>query len=147
MRLFKAEIWNLELLAEAFERYRVLFGGKPDLKRSQVFLKNRIRFDESIIFIAVQEESQLLGFVQLYPLLSSIDVQRTWLVNDLYVDDAFREQGVGRALMEKAREFAEYTNAGALVLDTEFANHPARQLYQSLGYQPLDNRLLYALTL
>ncbi|MGL5629089.1 MAG: hypothetical protein ACRDDO_08175, partial [Plesiomonas shigelloides] len=84
MRLFKAEIWNLELLAEAFERYRVLFGGKPDLKRSQVFLKNRIRFDESIIFVAVQEESQLLGFVQLYPLLSSIDVQRTWLVNDLY---------------------------------------------------------------
>ena len=46
----------------------------PD--RTLTFLTNRMRFNESMFFIAVNENAQAIGFVQLYPRLSSLQLQR-----------------------------------------------------------------------
>ncbi|HTM01508.1 MAG TPA: GNAT family N-acetyltransferase, partial [Candidatus Omnitrophota bacterium] len=60
--------------------------------------------------------------------------RRLWVLNDLYVTEAARGLGVGRALMEAAREHAVKTGAKRLTLETMDDNRKAWALYESLGY-------------
>ena len=90
--------------------------------------------DESAIFLAQDENGDALGFVQLYPTFSSINAHRTWLLSDLFTAPAARGRGVGRLLMNCARDFALQTGAKGLVLETATDNVTAQALYESLGY-------------
>jgi len=58
-----------------------------------------------------------------------------WL-EDLYVEDAARGRGVGRALVELAFERAKARGARRIELDTNEANTGAIALYESLGFSP-----------
>jgi ribosomal protein S18 acetylase RimI-like enzyme len=58
-----------------------------------------------------------------------------WL-EDLYVADAARGTGLGRALTEYAIERARERGCGRIQLDVNFANEAARALYESLGFSP-----------
>ena len=117
---------DIDALSEIIERYRGFQGGvQQDIQEIKAFLLERIEKDESVILIAVNETKHfIVGFVQLYPVFSTVSLQRQWLLNDFYVDEAKRNSGLGSALMEavkrhfhgKAKGFilvAEKTNAGA----------------------------------
>ena len=56
-----------------------------------------------------------------------------WL-EDLYVTDAARGTGLGRALTEFAMERARARGCGRIQLDVNGANVPAKALYESLGF-------------
>jgi ribosomal-protein-alanine N-acetyltransferase len=64
----------------------------------------------------------------------------TWLVADeLHVldvatDPQFRRQGVGRALMNEAMEFARTHHVRLLLLEVRRHNRAAVQLYRTLGF-------------
>ena len=90
--------------------------------------------------------AQGLGLVQLYPSFSSVRLRRLWILNDLYVVPEARKEGVGRALMERARRLAVETNAVALQLETAKTNASARRLYESLGYVRDDIYDVYELS-
>ena len=49
-----------------------------------LFLTNRMRFNESLFFIAVDENEKAIGFVQLFPRLSSLQLQRYWQITDIF---------------------------------------------------------------
>ena len=72
MKIFKAEQWNIEVLAPLFEAYRLANGMSENPDRTLTFLTNRIRFNESMFFVAVNENSQAIGFcfnfILAYPL-------------------------------------------------------------------------------
>ena len=40
-----------------------------------------------MFFVAVNENSQAIGFVQLYPRLSSLQLQRYWQLTDIFVKE------------------------------------------------------------
>ena len=50
MKIFKAEQWNIEVLAPLFEAYRLANGMSENPDRTLTFLTNRIRFNESMFF-------------------------------------------------------------------------------------------------
>jgi ribosomal protein S18 acetylase RimI-like enzyme len=58
-----------------------------------------------------------------------------WL-EDLYVTDAARGTGLGRALTEFAMERARERGCGRIQLDVNAANDAAKALYESLGFSP-----------
>ena len=58
-----------------------------------------------------------------------------WYVNAVATDSAFRGQGVGRILMEKAEELAHAANAKAISLIVAEENATALKLYEKLGYR------------
>ena len=58
MKIFKAEQWNIEVLAPLFEAYRLANGMSENPDRTLTFLTNRMRFNESMFFIAVNENAQ-----------------------------------------------------------------------------------------
>jgi GNAT superfamily N-acetyltransferase len=59
-------------------------------------------------------------------------------VTELFVEEAFRGQGIGRALMRFAEDLARQAGAHEILVLTGSANHPAQDLYRSLGYRHED---------
>lgn len=130
MRIFKAELWNLELILPLFEQYRREQGMGENPERSLAFLANRIRFSESIVFIAVNDQ-QAVGFVQLYPRLSSLRLQRYWQLTDLFVSQIQNQQEIQRELLRKSREFVSFTQSNLLVVE---AAQSQRDFWQAQGF-------------
>jgi GNAT superfamily N-acetyltransferase len=139
---------DLRSVAQLFDGYRQFYGQLPDYSLAEAFLRDRLAKNDSVVFLAMEPQSREgLGFVQLYPSFSSVAAQRIWILNDLFVASAARRRGVGRALMEAARDFAVSTGAKRLVLSTATANAEARALYELCGYKRDEVFLVYKLEL
>jgi len=130
----RADASHLDPVARLFDAYRGFYGQPSNLQQSKDFIAERIALDESAIFLALDDNGEALGFVQLYPTFSSIDAHRAWLLSDLFTAPAARGRGVGTLLMNTARAFALSTGAKGLVLETATDNFGAQRLYESLGY-------------
>ena len=51
------------------------------------------------------------------------------------MDEPYRHQGVGKALIEKSMDYARSKNLRALVLETQSCNEPAIRFYLSSGFR------------
>lgn len=139
MQIHRASLSDLRIVAELFDDYRQFYGQPADHSLAESFLRERFTNHESVIFLAANSLSgDGLGFVQLYPSFSSVSARRIWILNDLFVAPAARQRGIGRALLDAARDHAISTGAKRLVLSTAKTNHAARTLYESYGYMPDD---------
>jgi len=121
-------------VAPLFDAYRQFYGQPSDVEAARRFLFARLSKDESVLFLA-RLEAKVVGFVNLYPVFSSVKLTRQWILNDLFVAPEARKLGVGRALMERARQLAEATQANGLTLETAIDNYAAQKLYESLGWK------------
>src|SRR5688572_605149 len=138
MLVKRAAVADLDAVAPLFDAYRQFYGQRSDLAAARVFLGERLRRDESVIFLAMEDSesgNEALGFTQLYPSFSSVSVRRLWILNDLFVSPSGRGKGVGRRLLERAREWAIETDAKGLTLATAVTNAAARALYEACGWQ------------
>lgn len=126
---------DLDQIAELFNSYRVFYGQDSDIELAKSFLSERLDKDESVIFYALAENGEPLGFTQLYPFFSSVSAKRVWVLNDLFVKSNARRLGAAKALMLAAKELAIQTNAKGISLETGMDNDNAQALYESLGYE------------
>jgi len=134
LQALRATTIHLDALAKLFDAYRGFYGQPSNLEQSRAFIAERMAGNESAIFLVEDESGEVLGFVQLYPTFSSIDAHRTWLLSDLFTTPAARGRGVGRLLMNTARDFGVETGAKGLMLETATDNFTAQGLYESLGW-------------
>ncbi len=134
MNIIKASQNELEQAARLFDDYRVFYDQEPDIDGAMNFLHARLINNESVIFIALDDNNEGMGFVQLYPSFTSIGMKKLWILNDLYVDILHRNNGIGEQLIEKSKEFAYQTGAAGLVLETQNENYPAKKLYFKTGF-------------
>jgi ribosomal protein S18 acetylase RimI-like enzyme len=138
----KATINELDSLTELFDSYRVFYKQDSDTEAAKSFLKERLLNEDSVVFIAY-DESNPIGFVQLYPTFSSVSMKRSWVLNDLYVNASARKKGFGEKLIQKAIEFAEETGAKGLSLETGQDNVTAQRLYEKIGFKKESNYFYY----
>src|SRR5712692_5778111 len=131
--IIRAELSHVPAIAPLFDAYRQFYKQVPDLESARAFVTDRIAKGESVIFLAAGD-GKYHGFTQLYPLFSSVGLGRAWLLNDLYVAPSSRRQGIGEALLEHARRFAEESGALSLMLETAVDNFAAQHLYERLGW-------------
>lgn len=129
----RATVADAERLAILFDCYRIFYQQAPDVAGAIKFLKGRLSNNESVIFIAEQQD-RFVGFTQLYPIFSSVSMRRAWLLNDLFVDDTARKQGVAASLLEAARQFGMETNSKYLLLETKKDNLAAQSVYEKNGW-------------
>ncbi|HTO18783.1 MAG TPA: GNAT family N-acetyltransferase [Pseudomonas sp.] len=135
---------EVTLVAPLFDQYRVFYRQPSDPALAQAFIAERVANRESVIFLALRD-GEPLGFTQLYPSFSSVSARRTWILNDLYVAPSCRGQGVGSALLERARAHALETGAKGLGLQTAVDNLNAQRLYEALGYRRSEGFYSYFL--
>jgi GNAT superfamily N-acetyltransferase len=133
--IVRAERKDLENVIPLFNGYRQFYGQRSDLAAARTFLGDRMDRGESVIYVAYGDSGEAAGFTQLYPSFSSVSLKRLWILNDLFVRSDVRHGGVGRALLERARQHAVETGAKGLVLSTGVANKAAQALYESCGWQ------------
>jgi ribosomal protein S18 acetylase RimI-like enzyme len=142
-----ATLHDLDALVPLFDGYRQFYGKPSDERGAREFLTARLRLNESQILLARDAHGEALGFIQLYPLFSSVRMVRTWLLNDLFVAAHARRQGVAKALLEAAAAHARKSGVASLSLSTAHDNLPAQALYESLGWQRDTQFREYNLTL
>lgn len=141
-----ATIADLDAVAPLFDAYRQFYGQPADPARARTFIGERLRRGDAVILLA-QRDGAVAGFTQLYPLFSSVRTGRIWQLNDLYVAPPARRHGVGRALLNAARDHAAASGALGLQLETQRGNAAAQRLYAALGWQRDDSSHVYTLTL
>nr|WP_310485029.1 GNAT family N-acetyltransferase [Chamaesiphon sp. VAR_48_metabat_403] len=146
MEIVRVRFEDLAEVAELFDRYRVFYNKSSDLAAARSFLEERLEQKDSTIFIA-RSQMQIVGFTQLYPSFSSVSMKRVWILNDLFIDEIYRKQGIAKLLMNAVANFARDTGAIRIILSTQVTNLPARSLYRSLGYIQDDAFDRYALSL
>jgi ribosomal protein S18 acetylase RimI-like enzyme len=147
MRIRQACVFDIEQIAPLFDAYREFYAQTSDIRRAREFLHERFAHHESIILIALDEFGSVIGFVQLYPLFSSVRGVRTYVLNDLFVAKHARRARVGRQLVVAATDFARANGAASLSLQTAVDNESAQSLYTSLGWKRDDRFYEYSLPL
>lgn len=130
----RATIADVDAVAPLFDAYRQFYEQAPDLAGARAFLAERLRRDQSVVFLAFDASENPVGFTQLYPSFSSGSLGAIWVLNDLFVDPAARRTGAGRALLRAAVDHARASGAIRLTLMTAHTNVNAQTLYESEGW-------------
>ena len=144
-KIIEANIKHLDEVARLFNLYRIFYEQPDDLERAYNFIKGRMEMKESIIFVSDNADGTLSGFVQLYPSFCSVSTIPMLILYDLFVDPDTRTKGIGRALMNQARQYAQENGFKRLELSTAKDNFIGQSLYESLGYEVDDEFLHYSL--
>ena len=133
-KIIEAESNHIEQVGELFDLYRQFYKYESNLIESTNYVKDRINNKESIIFIAINDINEAIGFVQLYETFGSLDLGKIIILYDLYVKKDHRKNKVGRQLMLRSHEYAKKINAKRIQLSTAIDNFIGQSLYESLGY-------------
>ena len=144
MNIRSATLQDLEILVPLFDGYRIFYRQPSNYKGVRAFLKERLSNKDSFIYIAfaksvqsaagVAESDKAVGFTQLYPIFSSVSMERMYMLNDLFIDADYRGQGIGQALIHTVKDLCRKEHQKGIVIQTETSN-PAQHLYERLGFK------------
>jgi ribosomal protein S18 acetylase RimI-like enzyme len=129
----RASISDLAELHPLVEKYREFYK-QPENPKTVQFLTDRLENDEAVVFIA-RVDGNPVGFTMIYPTFSTVSLSPVWLLNDLYVTETSRGQGIANLLMDAAEAAAREAGATRIFLRTAHDNTPAQALYESRGWK------------
>ncbi len=133
MKIIKAKKTNIKDVSFLFDLYRQFYKYKPNLKQSTKYIANRIKKNESTIFVCYSNKDAV-GFVQLYKTFDSLNLNEKIVLYDLFVAKNYRKKGIGNLLMDKAKSFALKNEINLIELSTAVTNKKAQSLYEKLEY-------------
>lgn len=142
-KIIKATIDNLEELSLLFDLYRQFYRQPSNISEAKGFLNERIVNKESVIYISKEDDGNFSGFVQLYPIFTSVGLKRLWLLNDLYVKKEYRKKGIARNLIDQCKNLTLETKASGLLLETSKNNLEGNVLYHTEGFTLVDESNFY----
>ena len=134
MTIRQATVSDLDLISVLFAQYREFYGQLYDIAASGKFLEERLSKEESIVFVAI-DNNEFAGFTQLYPSFTSVGMKRIWILNDLFVAAEYRQKGIAHALINKVIEYSKETGRSKVVLSTAYSNINAQKLYEKIGFE------------
>jgi GNAT superfamily N-acetyltransferase len=127
-----AEYEELQPLIVAYQRFYEV--EEIDEERNRAFFRRFLAPSEDGMLLGARVGGgPLLGYACLYWHFGSLQAAETVLLNDLYVDEAARGGGLGRALIEATADVARERGAHHVEWVTEPDNLTAQRLYDSTG--------------
>jgi GNAT superfamily N-acetyltransferase len=103
-----------------------------DVRRATVALRDAIESHDACVLVA-DAGGELVGICTVYQDLHSVRYgYRAW-VEDLAVDPDRRSQGVGKALLDGAKDWARERGATHLELDSALVRTDAHRFYEREG--------------
>ena len=133
IKIQQATINDIEDLEVIFSLYLKFYEVESIRDANITFLKERMQNNESIIFTA-KKDNEIVGFTQLFPTFSSASLKKVYILNDLFVLEHYRNQGIAKILIHRVTEFAKENNCARVSLSTARDN-PAQMLYENLGFK------------
>lgn len=126
-----AEFERLLPLIAAYQRFYGV--ERIDEERNRVFFRRFLAPSEDGMLLGARRGEELLGFACLYWHFSSLSAGETVLMNDLFVREGARGNGIGRTLIEASAAVARERGAVCLEWATAPGNKRAQALYDSTG--------------
>lgn len=99
---------DLHALTPLFDDFRKSLGMPSEPDACKEFIQSRLQENDSVIFIAFLVDIPV-GFLQLYPSFSSIQLKPIWYFDDLFVVPSYRGRGFAKELINKAKGLADET--------------------------------------
>lgn len=126
-----------------------IFQETSDPKDTKDYLLTSIRSKDAVVFVA-EDHCEIIGgilvWVRQTPEISVL-VPHTYVsIENLVVADAFRRQGVGKALIEHIHLWAAERGLQQVQLTVWDFNKSAQEFYKNLGYEILHHRMRKVLT-
>lgn len=123
---------QLDALLPLIAAYQRFYGVEDvDDARNRFFFARFLAPSDDGMLLGARRDGELLGYACLYWHFTSLVPAETVLMNDLYVVEAARGQGIGRALIEASAAIAKERGAHQLQWVTAPDNRTARRLYDS----------------
>lgn len=123
----------------------VHYNGRPDLfkigkKYTDEQLLAIIKDDKTPIFVAVDEDDEVLGYAfcifQQHIDNNILTDIKTLYIDDLCVDEALRGQHIGKVLYEAVLAFAKENEFYNVTLNVWSCNESAMRFYENCGLKP-----------
>jgi GNAT superfamily N-acetyltransferase len=125
---------QLATLLPLIAAYQRFYGVEEiDEERNRAFFSRFLAPSEDGLLLGAWHGEEPVGYACLYWHFTSLVPAETVLMNDLFVDDAHRGAGVGRALIAASADVARGRGANHLEWATQPGNTTARRLYDSTG--------------
>ena len=137
-----ATLEDSQCIVDLFVCYLKFYGKTIVFTQAQDFVEQRLRSGDSKIYLAIMN-GNACGFCQIYPSFSSLSMGKVWVINDLYVAEAYRRYGVAWQLLLLVSADAQSEGIISMVLETQRDNHKARSLYEKLGFKPSNDFVVY----
>ena len=117
-----------------FAGYQRFYTGRAqDDSKNLEFLRRFVDGGDGRLLVARDDGGAAVGFANLYWTFSSTVAEEHVLMNDLFVSEAARGTGVGRALIDAAVEAARERGSRTLSWMTALDNRTAQRLYERMG--------------
>jgi GNAT superfamily N-acetyltransferase len=126
-----AQLEELLPLIAAYQRFYEV--EEIDDERNRAFFARFLAPGGEGMLLGARRGGELLGYACLFWSFTSLVPAETVLMNDLYVVESARGEGVGRALIAASAAVARERGAHHLEWATQPGNRRAQRLYDSTG--------------
>jgi len=127
-----ARVEEVSTLVECYEWLFAPPGSQPpmwDADTAAARLADAIRSGDADVLVA-DDGGAITGICTVYHDIDSVRFGRRAWVEDLAVDEAHRSQGVGKALLDAAKDWARERGASHLELDSSELRADAHRFYE-----------------
>ena len=142
MRLARAGPPDLDGLLAMQARFNASQGYAPDPARARAALASLLAEPALGAVYRIERGSESVGYVALCYGWSLEWGGRDAFVDELFVEEAARGRGVGRAALRAVVEEARRAGVRALHLEVETANTAGQALYRAEGFAGNERRIL-----
>jgi len=129
----------------AYEKLTDSFTATEELYRKHGWGKDAI-FKALLVENESREGPRYLGVVLYYFTFSTFMGKPTLWLEDIFVPEELRGEGVGRALLKRLAQIAVEKGCGRMEWAVLDWNEPSRQFYFSLGAKAMDQWTTFRLT-
>lgn len=141
-------------LADRFEDYLIALDDMGRLRREKGFAQQYLSYTiqemqqkNGKFYVAYDGEKLIGGIVGVHeensPQLTVEQGERKCgRVSELFVEEEYRGQGIGKLLMEKMENYFRETGCDDIIIESIFPNKNAQGFYKSLGYKERSIELL-----
>ena len=133
-----ARLWMQS--AEEHTVHDRVYETSPDAEKTmRRFLADVANSSYSFLFVAVTEE-QTVGFISGELRQGSPTfLPKTWAsVDDVFVEPGHRNRGMGHALLQSVKAWAQERDADGISLQVAAANARGRKFYDDLGFREIS---------
>jgi len=111
--------------------------GHVAMNAENEIVKRFLRFSESQdygLFVALSESKNVIGWVQVNEEPNTLLVGRRADISTLVVDEKFRRNGIGKALLSQAEKWAQLRGIAILQVKSNIRRDDAHRFYQREGF-------------
>lgn len=118
---------------EIYELICELENERFDYKSFEEAYKNKIKNEKNYYFLGIKE-NQIVGFISLVIDYQLHHAGKVATVEELIINDRFRNHGIGKMLLNEAINCARVNNCRIIELTSNFSRERSHKFYEKNGF-------------